>query len=74
MEFPLFHIPEAWKGTPFGRSRPVKCIIEGRLVYKSSSKFFSSAKREQEILNVLGGKALGVTTGNEKQRTLRKSI
>ena len=43
-------------------------------MYKSSSKFFSSAKREQEILNVLGGKALGVTTGNEKQRTLRKSI
>ena len=47
-----------------------------RLAYKSSSKFFSSAKRKIEILYVFGGKerarALGPTTatGNEKRRTL----
>ena len=45
--------------------------------YKSSSKFFSRAKRELEIFNVLRSKAswLGhTTTGNEKRRTLRKYI
>ena len=56
--------------------RPRRSVCQ--YAYKLSSKFFSRAKRELEIFNVLRSKAsaLGHTTGtgNEKRRTLRKSI
>ena len=66
------------------------CLLLGnsiyRLAYKSSSNFFSSAKRKLQIFYVFCSKsepksetssfALRPTTGtgNEKRRTLRKSI
>ena len=59
------------------------CLFKAKitLAHKSSSKFFSSAKRELQIFYVFGCKAseragaLGPTagTGNDERRTLRKS-